>query len=117
MREISVEDELVVVLDVFSARNFLEDASLSAGQRLQRATELRVFNVGHVLQLGQRERVAGVEGEQAERLEERDLQLFGGRVELSLEDGVAEVGLPLELSTGVLCVVKFGEDVLIFYQI
>ncbi len=69
MRELAVVDELVVVFDVFAARNFLQNASLSAGERLECATELRVFNVGQVLQLAQRERVAGVEGEQTERLE------------------------------------------------
>ena len=117
MCKVCVEDKLVVVLDLLSSRNFLKDSGLTAGQRLQRASQFRVFDVGQVSNLGERERVSFVENEQAKRLKEGHLQLLDRSLESCLEDSVTEIGLPLEFAAGIFCVVKLGKDVLILDKV
>ena len=112
MGEVLVVDELVAVVDVLAARRLLQHPRLPAGQRLQSPTQLPVLDGGQFANLLQAELVRVVEGAQTERLEQRHLQLFGATFEVGFQHAVAEVGLPLQLSSRVLSVIEFLEDLL-----
>ena len=112
MGEVLVKDELVAVVDILSARRFLQHPRLSAGQRLESPTQFPVLDRSHFPDLLQAELIRVVEGAQTESLKQRHLQLLGAPLEVSLQHAVAEVGLPLQLPSRILSVIELLEDLL-----